>query len=108
MREKQLNALNKHLRRVKELRRGVQEAIKSNRDFLHSLDVTEILSYKSRNLALKCLPGKLEIPIPQFVSPPINGDLIAEMFGDIVGFSITQSKQIKGSKQKSEHFLKKF
>lgn len=107
MRDLQLKALNKHMRRVKELRTGIQEAIRSNKALLHSSNITEALSYKSQNLALKCLPGKPEIPIPMFVSQPINGDLIANMFGNIEGFSISKSKQIEGYKQKTQTILKK-
>lgn len=107
MRDLQLKALNKHMRRVKELRTGIQEAIRSNKALLHSSNITEALSYKSQNLALKCLPGKPEIPIPMFVSLPINGDLIANMFGNIEGFSISKSKQIEGYKQKTQTILKK-
>lgn len=33
MRDTQMKALNKHLQKVKELQAGVQEVIKSNKDF---------------------------------------------------------------------------
>lgn len=89
MRDTQLRALNEHLQKVKELRLGVQEAIISNKDTLYSPNVTKTLSYKSRNSALKGYPEKLEVLIPKFISQPINKDLIAEMFGVIVGFSIS-------------------
>lgn len=90
MRDVQLKALKKHLQKVKERCTEIQEAIKSNKDMLHSPNVTKTLSYISRNSALKCLPKKLEVSIPKFISQPINGDLIAEMFGVIVGFSISE------------------
>lgn len=40
MRDTQLKALNKHLRKVKELCLGIQKAIESNKDMLHSANVT--------------------------------------------------------------------
>lgn len=90
MRETQLKALKKHLQKVKNLRTEIQEAIKSNKDILHSPNVTETLSYKSRNSALKRLPEKLELSTPKFISQPIYKDLIAQMFGVILGFSISE------------------
>lgn len=90
MRETQLKALKKHLQKVENLRTEIQEAIKSNKDILHSPNVTETLSYKSRNSALKHLPAKLELSTPKFISQPINKDLIAKMFGVILGFSISE------------------
>lgn len=90
MRETQLKALKKHLQKVKNLRTEIQEAIKSNKDILHSPNVTETLSYKSRNSALKRLPKKLELSTPKFISQPINKDLIAKMFGVVLGFSISE------------------
>lgn len=90
MRETQLKALKKHLQKVKNLRTEIQEAIKSNKDILYSQNVTETLSYKSRNLALKRLPEKLELSTPKFISQPINKDLIAKMFGVVLGFSISE------------------
>lgn len=107
MRDLQLKALNKHIRRVKELLTGIQDTIISNKALLQSSSIKETLSYKSKNLALKCLPGIPEIPIPMLVSEPINGDLIANMFGNIEGFSISKSKQIDGYKQKTKTILKK-
>lgn len=88
MRDTQRKVLNKYLRKVKKFCLGIQEAIKSNKDMLHSTNVTKTLSYKSKNSALKRYPEKLEVSIPKFISRPINGDTIAEMFGVIVGFSI--------------------
>lgn len=90
MGETQLKALKKHLQKVQNLRIEIQEAIKSNKDILHSPNVTETLSYKSRNSALKRLPEKLELSTPKFISQPINKDLIAEMFGVVLGFSISE------------------
>lgn len=107
MRDLQLKALNKHIRRVKELLTGIQDTIISNKALLQSSSIKETLSHKSKNLALKCLPGIPEIPIPMLVSEPINGDLIANMFGNIEGFSISKSKQIDGYKQKTKTILKK-
>lgn len=90
MRITQLKALKKHLQKVKDLRIEIQEAIESNKDMLHSQNVTETLSYKSRNSGLKRLPEKLELSTPKFISQPINKDLIAKMFGVILGFSISE------------------
>lgn len=90
MRDTQLKALKKHLQKVKDLRLEIQEAIKSNKDMLHSRNVTETLSYKSRNSALKRLPEKLELSTPKFIFQPINKDLIAKMFGVVLGFSISE------------------
>lgn len=101
MRDIQLNGLNKHLQKVKELRTEIEDAIKANKDLLHSQNVTKTLSYKSRNSALKCLPNKLKVSCPKFISKPINGDLIADMFGVIVGFSI--SEQIERCKKKTQN-----
>lgn len=97
MRDTQLRVLNKHSQNVKELRSGIHEAIKSNKDVLYSPNVTKTLSYKSRNSTLKSFPEKLEVFIPKFISHQINHDLIAEMFGVIVGFSI--SDKIEGYKK---------
>lgn len=90
MRDTQLKALKKHVQKVEDLRIEIQEAINSNKDMLHSRNVTETLSYKSRNSALKRLPEKLELSTPKFISQPINKDLIAKMFGVILGFSISE------------------
>lgn len=90
MRGTQLKALKKHLEKVKNLCKEIQVAIKSNKDILHSPNVTETLSYKSRNSALKRLPEKLELSTPKFISQPINKDLIAKMFGVVLGFSISE------------------
>lgn len=90
MRETQLKALKKHIQKVKDLCIEIQEAIKSNKDILHSPNVTETLSYKSRNSALKRLPEKLELSTPKFIFQPINKDLIAKMFGVVLGFSISE------------------
>lgn len=106
MRDLQLKALNKHIRRVKELLAGIQDTIISNKALLQSSSIKETLSHKSKNSALKCLPGIPEIPIPMLVSETINGDLIANMFGNIEGFSISKSKQIDGYKQKTKTILK--
>lgn len=72
-----------------------------NKGLLHSPNVTKILSYKSRNSALKCYPQKLEVSIPKFILQPINGDLSAEMFGVIVGCSI--SENIEGYKKNTQN-----
>nr|XP_034332559.1 tripartite motif-containing protein 45-like [Crassostrea gigas] len=101
MRDIQLKALNKHLLKVKELRSAIPEAIKMNKGLLHSPNVTKILSYKSRNSALKCYPQKLEVSIPKFILQPINGDLSAEMFAVIVGCSI--SENIEGYKKNKQN-----
>lgn len=101
MRDVQLKALKKHLQKVKELCTEIQQAIKSNKDMLHSPNVTETLSYKSRNSALKCLPEKLELSIPEFISQPINKDLVAKMFGVILGFSI--SEHIEGYEKNTQN-----
>lgn len=100
MRDIQMKALNKHLQKVKELRTGIQKAINSNKDLLYSHTVTETLSYKSKNADLNFFPEKLEVSVPCFISQPINGDLIAEMFGAIVGFSI--SEKIEQYKKKTQ------
>lgn len=101
MKNVQLKVQKKHLQKVKELCTEIQEAIKSNRDMLHSLNVAKTLSYISRNSALKCLPKKLEVSIPKFISQPINKDVIEDEFGFILGFSISEhiegyEKNIKG------------
>lgn len=105
MRDTQLKALKKHLQQVKDLRIEIQEAIKSNKDMLHSRNVTETLSYKSRNSALKLLPKKLELSTPKFIFQPINKDLIAKMFGVVLGFSI--SEHTKGYEKNTQTILEK-
>lgn len=100
MRDAQLKALTKHLQKVKKLRTEIHEAIKSNKDMLYSTNVTKTLSYNSRNSALKCLPEKLKVSFPKFISQPINEDLIAKIFGVIVEFSI--SENVEGYKKKTQ------
>lgn len=112
MRETQLKALKKHLQKVKNLRTEIQEAIKSNKDILHSPNVTETLSYKSRNSALKRLPEKLELSTPKFIFQPINKDLIAKMFGVVLGFSISEltegyEKNTQTIRENRKYFLNK-
>lgn len=94
MRDIQMKALNEHLQKVKELRSGIQKAINLNKDLLYSHNVTETLSYRSKNVDLKFYPEKLEVSVPCFISQPINGYLIAEMFGVIVGFSISEKIEL--------------
>lgn len=112
MRETQLKALKKHLQKVKNLRIEIQEAIKLNKDILHSPNVTETLSYTSRNSALKRLPEKLELLTPKFIFQPINKDLISKMFGVVLGFSISEhtegyEKNTQTIRETRRHFLDK-
>lgn len=100
MMDEQLKALNKHLQKLQELCLKVQEAIRSNKGVLHSFNVTETLLYNRKNLTLKFLPEELKVSIPKFISLPINKDLIASMFGVIVGFSI--SDNVEGYKQRAK------
>lgn len=90
----QLKALNKHLQKVKELCTEIQDAIKGNKDLLKSTNVTKTLSYKSKNSLLKCYLDEFEVSIPRFISQPINGEQIAEIFGVIVGFSIMERREV--------------
>lgn len=90
----QLKAPNKHLQKVKELCTKIQDTIKGNKDLLKSTNVTKTLSYKSKNSLLKCHPEEFEVSIPRFVSQPINGEQIAEIFGVIVGFSIMERREV--------------
>lgn len=90
----QLKAPNKHLQKVKELCTKIQDTIKGNKDLLKSTNVTKTLSYKSKNSLLKCHPEEFEVSIPRFVSQPINGEEIAEIFGVIVGFSIMERREV--------------
>lgn len=90
----QLKALNKHLQKVKELCTEIQDTIKGNKDLLKSTNVTKIFSYKSKNSLLKCYPEEFDVSIPRFVSQPINGEQIAEIFGVIVGFSIMERREL--------------
>lgn len=91
MRDIQLKALNKHLQKVKELRTEIQDTIKANKDLLNSTNITKTLSYKSRNSVLKFYPEELKVSI-RFISQPINGEVIAEIFG--VGFSIMERREL--------------
>lgn len=43
---------------------------------------------------MKCHPEEFEVAIPRFVSQPINGEQIAEIFGVIVGFSIMERREV--------------
>lgn len=90
----QLKALNKHLQKVKELCTEIQDAIKWNKDLLKSTNVTKIFSYKSKNSLLKCYPEEFDVSIPRFISQPINGEEIAEIFSVVVGFSIMERREV--------------
>lgn len=89
MKKKQLKALNDHLQKLKELLCEVQGTIDSNKDLLNSSNVSKSLSYTSRNLSLKQFPAMLEVSVPCFLSQPLNGDVISEIFGVVTGFSIS-------------------
>lgn len=89
MKKKQLKALNEHLQKLKELLAEVQGKIDSNKDILNSSNVSNSLSYTSRNRSLKQFPAKLKVSVPCFLSLPMNSDVILEMFGVVTGFSIS-------------------
>lgn len=65
-----------------------------DKDLLKSTNVTETISYKSKNSLLKCYPEEFEVSIPRFISQPINREDIAEIFGVIVGFSIMERREV--------------
>lgn len=90
----QLKAPNKHLQKVKELCTKIQDTIKGNKDLLKSTNVTKTLSYKSKNSLLKCHPEEFEVSIPRFISQPMNGEEIAEIFSFVVGFSIMERREV--------------
>lgn len=89
MKRTQLKAMNDHLQKLKDLLAEVQGSITSNKEILNSSNVSKSLSYTSRNPSLKQLPAKLEVSVPLFLSQPMNSDVILEMFGVVIGFSIS-------------------
>lgn len=65
-----------------------------DKDLLKSTNVTKIFSYKSKNSLLKCYLEEFEVSLPRFISQPIHGEEIAEIFGVIVGFSIMERREL--------------
>lgn len=55
----QLNALNKHLQKVKELCTEIQDTIKGNKDLLKSTNVTKTLSYKKQKFIIEMLSRRV-------------------------------------------------
>lgn len=70
------------------------ECHQRDKDLLKSTNVTKTLSYKSKNSLLKCYPEELDGSIPRFISQPINEEVIAEIFGVIIGFSIMERREV--------------
>ncbi|XP_062586295.1 uncharacterized protein LOC134247901 [Saccostrea cucullata] len=92
MRKQQLEALKEQLKMFNQLLSKIEESLRSNKDILKSLDVSKSLSYSSQNSALKALPPKVNVSVPQFSPKTITNEQISEMFGTINGFSITSQE----------------